>query len=262
MKQLILRIKRRESPFYDFLYRVGRKGRSFSVPTLPVIHGFLYHEWNLRTSVWHDFWRIFYYEPMFKSQCKAVGSNFRMEFAGNGSAKIIGSLNLSIGDHVTMFDNTMFVGLKVLDNPELIIEDHTYIGPLVRFMVGSRISIGKHCMITSRIVTDNQGHPIDDVLARMTCGGGAPSADKIRPVTIGDFCFLPLDTVIYPGVNIGDGVVARIGTHINRDAPPFCQVVGNPMKVVKKLPIPEQLRQIVGRERFESYLKAHDALNI
>ena len=199
---------------------------------------------------------------MFKSQCVSVGTNFYMEYAGNGSARIHGNLSVTIGNNVRMFDNTIFAGLKILDNPCLIIGDNTYIGPLVRFLVADRISVGSHCLITSRIITDNPGHPIDNVLERMTFGGGSPERESVRPVRIGDFCFLPLDTVVYPGVTVGDGVVARIGTHISRNVPPFCQVAGNPMRIVRKLPIPEKMKTIVGDERYKGYLDAHEQLDI
>jgi len=192
------------------------------------------------------------------SQCVSVGRNFRIEFAGNGSSRIAGNLDLYIGDNVTLFDNTMFAGLKVLENPQLIIGDNTYIGPLVRIMVGKRVTIGKNSLITSKIITDNPGHPISDVLARADFGGGSPSPDSIHPIIIGDFCFLPLDTVVYPGVTIGDGVVAKVGTHISKDVPSFCQIEGNPMRIIRKLPIPDELQEIVGEERFNDYLKSHE----
>jgi len=117
-------------------------------------------------------------------------------------------------------------------------------------------------MITSKIITDNPGHPIDNVLGRAQSGGGSPTPESVRPITIGDFCFLPLETVVYPGVTIGDGVVARIGTHINRDVPPFCQVEGNPMRIRKKLPIPNELVNVVGEERFSGYLEYQKNLSI
>lgn len=256
------RIKKRDSFLFDSLYRMFNWFRQISIPHNRVIHSFLYYEWTGRLSSWHNFWRVFYYEPMFKTQCASVGKNFRMEYAGNGSAKIFGGLSLNIGQNVTIFDNTMFVGLNVLDNPALNIGDNTYIGPLVRFMVGDRITIGKNCLITSRIITDNPGHPIDDVLARMSSGGGSPSPETIRPITVGDFCFLPLDTVLYPGVTIGDGVVVRVGTHINKDVPPFCLAAGNPMRIIRKLPIPDEMKELVGEVRFNEYLKSHAMLEL
>lgn len=73
---------------------------------------------------------------------------------------------------------------------------------------------------------------------------------------------MPLDTVVYPGVTIGDGVVARIGTHLNRDVPPFCLVSGNPMRIVRKLPIPEELEAVVGTERYNAYLESHKRVEV
>lgn len=262
INKIKLRVKKQETPFYAFLYRLAKSFVQLSIPHNKPFHSLLYNEWCTRTASWHNFWRIIYYEPMFKSQCKTVGRNFRMEYAGNGTTRIAGNLNLCIGDNVTIFDNTMFAGLKVLDNPELIIGDNSYIGPLVRILVGQRVIIGKHSLIASKMITDNPGHPVDDVMARVTSGGGSPTIETIRPVTIGDFCFLPLDTIVYPGVTIGDGVVARVGTHINKDVPPFCQIAGNPMRIIKKLPIPDELKNFVDKDRFESYLKSHALLNL
>ncbi len=262
INRLRFRIKKQETPFYAFCYRLAKSFDRLSMPHNKIFHSLLYNEWRSRTGAWHNFWRIIYYEPMFKSQCVSVGRNFCMYYAGNGAGRIIGHLNLYIGDNVTMYDNTVFVGLSVLKSPKLLIGDNSYIGPLVRFMVGGSVTVGKNCIITSKIITDNSGHPIDDVLERITSAGGSPAANTIKPIIIGDFCFLPLETVVYPGVTIGDGVVARIGTHISKDVPPFCQIAGNPMRIIRKLPIPDELQEIVGEERFNTYLKSHEMLKL
>jgi acetyltransferase-like isoleucine patch superfamily enzyme len=185
-----------------------------------------------------------------------------MWYAGNGIARIYGDLQLYLGSNVTIFDNTGFVGLKVLDKPKLYVGDNTYIAPRVRIMVGEEIRIGSYCTIGSTLITDNSGHPTDDVLKRMRSGAGSPAPETIKPVQIGDFCFLAVGTFVYPGVSIGDGVVATLGTHIIRDIPPFCQVSGNPAKIIKKLPIPEDLVNIVGRDRYNTYLEAYDSIEV
>jgi acetyltransferase-like isoleucine patch superfamily enzyme len=259
--QFKLAIRNRETSFYAFLYEIAKKIKSLSVPVVPKVHSFLYNEWDIRTRLWHEFWRIIYYEPIFKSQCVTVGSNFKMEYAGNGTTRVLGCLNMYFGSNVTIFDNTMLIGQKVFDHPELYIGDNTYIGPRVSINVAKKVLIGRNCMITSLIITDNPGHPVDNVISRLKSGGGSPHPDSIRPVSIGDFCFLALNSVVYPGTTVGDGVVARIGTHLSKSVPPFCLVGGNPWKIIKKLPIPEELRSIVGDERFESYLEVHKNIN-
>ena len=100
LRYVKLRIKRRDCFLFDSLYRMFNLFRQISIPHNRVIHSFLYSEWTGRLSSWHGFWRILYYEPMFKPQCARVGKNFRMEYAGNGSAKIFGNLILNIGNNV------------------------------------------------------------------------------------------------------------------------------------------------------------------
>jgi acetyltransferase-like isoleucine patch superfamily enzyme len=229
------------------------------MPCIKPLHSLLYWEWFLRKSLWHNFWRIVYYEPMFKSQCVSVGPGFLMEYAGNGSTRVIGDLQLHLGANVHIFDKTGFVGLKVCHKPELYIGDNTYISPSTQFLVGKKVTIGKNCMIGSSIITDNPGHSLD-ILKRLRADSFSP--EDIRPVKIGDFCWLPLGTWVYPGVTIGDGVVALAGTHINRDVPPFCLVAGHPMVIVRKLHIPKELIDIVGKERYESYLTSHEGLDL
>ncbi len=257
-----LAIRRRETPFHSKLYDIAKKFYGVSVPVIPGIHKFLYHEWACRTSVWHDFWRVVYYEPMFKSMCKEVGPGFKMYYGGNGITRIIGDLQIYLGSNVTIFDNTAFVGLKVLNKPELHVGSNTYIGPDVKFRVGKKIKIGKNCFISSRFISDNPGHSLDDALDRMQSGGGSPRPAEIRSIEIGDLCWLTLGTAVYPGTTIGDGVVAKLGTHLSKTVPPFCLVSGNPWKVEKKLPIPEELKECFGEDRFRMWKEQQGAVVI
>ena len=259
-REFSVAVRRRETPFYDRIYRIGKWMRNPPMPCIKPLHSLLYWEWLLRKSLWHNLWRIVYYEPMFKSQCVSVGPGFRMEYAGNGSTRISGDLQIYIGSNVTIFDNTFFVGLKVFDKPALHIGDNTYIGPEVHFLVGSKVSIGNHCMIGSNLITDNPGHSIN-VMNRLG-GRGYPDKEKIKPINIGDFVWLPLGTVVTSGVTIGDGVVAILGAHINTNIPPFCMVAGRPAKIIRKLPIPEELIKIVGKDRYEFYLESHKNLEL
>lgn len=256
-----LRIRRRDTYTYDLLYRIAKKIGALSFPCIKPLHSFLYWERIARILLWRNFWRVVYYEPVFKSQCKVVGKNFKMIQTGNGSMRIFGALDLYFGDNVTIFDNTHFAGLKLFDNPSLYVGNNTYLGPEVQINVASKISIGDHCMITSLLITDNPGHS-PSVMERLKSSGGTPLPREVKPINIGHFCFLALQTVVYPGATVGDGVVARIGTHINRDVPPFCQIGGQPFEIIRKLPIPPEIRTIVGEDKYNSYLAAHADLEI
>ena len=113
LRPLGVRIRRGDTPVCRFLYKIGKSVLQFQIPVWRPFHSLLYAEWCMRRSLWHNFWRVLYYEPMFKSQCKTVGKNFVMEYAGNGSTRIFGDLQVSFGNNVQIFDKTQFVGLKI-----------------------------------------------------------------------------------------------------------------------------------------------------
>lgn len=262
LRELGVKIRRKETPFYASLYGIAKSIRGFSIPVIKPVHSALYAEWALRTNLWHEFWRTVYYEPMFKSQCKEVGSGFKMWYAGNGCSRIFGNLDIYLGDNVTIFDNSSFTGLKVFDDPKLEIGNNTYIGPLARFMVAKNIKIGSFTIVTSSFIADNSAHSVSNAFARMASGYGGPSLKGIKPVVIGDLCWLAAGSRIYPGAQIGDGVVAKLDTHVKGMIPPFCLIEGNPCKIVGKLPIPEELKEHFGEDRYRLWKEQQDAVKL
>lgn len=55
------------------------------------------------------------------------------------------------------------------------------------------------------------------------------------PVKIGDNCWIGANSIILPGVTIGDMVVVAAGSVVTRDIPSNVMVAGNPAVVKKKL---------------------------
>lgn len=56
---------------------------------------------------------------------------------------------------------------------------------------------------------------------------------KKAPVVIGEGCSTGTNTIILPGVTIGDGVVIGAGSVVTKDIPAWSLAVGCPAKVVK-----------------------------
>ena len=52
--------------------------------------------------------------------------------------------------------------------------------------------------------------------------------------TIGKRCFIGVNSLIMPGVTIGDNVIIGGGTIITKNVPNNCIVVGNPGKIIRK----------------------------
>ncbi|WP_051237887.1 acyltransferase [Lacticigenium naphthae] len=59
--------------------------------------------------------------------------------------------------------------------------------------------------------------------------------EKVKPVIIGDNCWLGTRVLIMPGVTIGEGCVIAAGAVVSKSMPPFSVVAGNPAKAVKNL---------------------------
>jgi maltose O-acetyltransferase len=57
-----------------------------------------------------------------------------------------------------------------------------------------------------------------------------------KPVTIGDNCWIGGAAIILPSVSIGDNCIIGAGSVVTKNIPAHSLAVGNPAKVVKKLP--------------------------
>jgi acetyltransferase-like isoleucine patch superfamily enzyme len=57
----------------------------------------------------------------------------------------------------------------------------------------------------------------------------------VKPVVLGDHCFIGVNAVLMPGVTIGKGAVVTSGAVVLTDVPPFAVVSGNPARVIRSL---------------------------
>lgn len=53
-------------------------------------------------------------------------------------------------------------------------------------------------------------------------------------------CCIGMGSIIMPGVTVGEGSVIGAGSLVVNNIPPYCIAVGNPAKVVKILPNPDE----------------------
>ncbi len=229
-EEFSLRVRRRETPFYDGVYRVAKRIRSFEMPTIKPVFRFLYYERLFRISLWQNFWRIFYYQPMFRSKCEQVGKNLRII---GGIPQIAGNLKIYLGDNVTLHGVSTFSASKVYDSPVLRIGNNVHIGYQVGLAVGNEISIGNSVLMGNRIsIFGYDLHPTGPVKRR---AGESPSKENIKPVVIKDDVWIGSNVTILKGVVIGDGAIVAAGSVVAEDVPPSVIVAGNPAKAVKKV---------------------------
>jgi galactoside O-acetyltransferase len=123
---------------------------------------------------------------------------------------------------------------------------HTHLGKNVyanfnlTLVDDTHIFIGDYVMIGPNVTIATAGHPIDPEL-RMKV------AQFNIPVNIGNNVWLGANTVILPGVSIGDNSVIGAGSIVTKDIPENVVAVGNPCRV---------LREITARDK-EYYYKNH-----
>jgi acetyltransferase-like isoleucine patch superfamily enzyme len=61
----------------------------------------------------------------------------------------------------------------------------------------------------------------------------------LKPVVLEDHCFIGVNSVVMPGVTIGKASVVTSGSVVVTNVPPYTMVQGNPAKVIKQFPRPE-----------------------
>ncbi len=183
-------------------------------------------------SVYYFLVRVFFCEPLFKAYCKSYGRNLH---TGVFLHWVQGRGDLIIGDNV-IIDGAcnFFFAARYTQNPTLVIGDHTGIGHSCSFVVGNRITIGKHCRLAAGIqIFDVSGHPVDPA-DRMA--GKPANQEDVRPVTIGDNVWIGSNVIIHSGVSIGDNSIVSTGSIVMSSVAANTIVAGNPARQIRVIP--------------------------
>ena len=92
----------------------------------------------------------------------------------------------------------------------------------------AKIKIGDNCQMAPNVAIYTAGHPIHPVSRNSAYEYG-------KEVTIGDNVWLGGNTVVCPGVHIGNNVVIGAGSVVTKDIPDWSIAAGNPCKVIRKI---------------------------
>ena len=251
-EEFVVKVKKAETPFYARLNRAAHAVLRAEAPYVPAIHRLLYQERAVRIRVWRDFWRAFYYQPLFRSRCAECGKGLYIENSGQGLPYMEGDIEIHFGDYVSFVDRGAIVGLTAGYGQCLRVGDRTDIATPVSFFVGREISIGSDCIIAATLISDNPGHQIDYLERR----NARISPESIGRVIIGDDVWVGQQSMIIGNVRIGDGAIIGARAFVKKDVPPFCVVAGVPARLIRKLPFPEHLIEKLGEEQYRAYCDA------
>ncbi len=128
----------------------------------------------------------------------------------NEDFEIDSKLNVDYGYNVKIGKNfKSFFNLVLLDENEICIGDNVTFGPNVTILCAT--------------------HPIEDIITRNS------EFEYAKKVSIGNDVWIKGNTVILPGVKIGNNVIIENGSLINKNIPDNSYASGIPCKVLNKI---------------------------
>ncbi|MBQ8596253.1 MAG: sugar O-acetyltransferase [Lachnospiraceae bacterium] len=92
----------------------------------------------------------------------------------------------------------------------------------------AKVIIGDNCQMAPNVAIYTAGHPVHPDTRNTMYEYGIE-------VVIGDNVWIGGNTVICPGVHIGNNVVIGAGSVVTKDIPDWCVAAGNPCKVIRKI---------------------------
>ncbi len=64
------------------------------------------------------------------------------------------------------------------------------------------------------------------------------------PITLGDHCWIGMNAVILPGVELGERTVVGAGSVVTKSFPEgHCVIAGNPARILRRLEKPKEERE-------------------
>lgn len=95
-------------------------------------------------------------------------------------------------------------------------------------------TFGKDIVISKEVVLLTHDYSISrglESIGKLRCGIDS-EAFFLKPVTVGDNCFIGARAILLPGTILGDNVIVGAGAVVSGSIPSDSLVVGNPAKVI------------------------------
>ncbi len=106
--------------------------------------------------------------------------------------------------------------------------DYVYANFNLTLVDDTHIYVDSYTMFGPNVTVATAGHPIYPALREAMY-------QYNMPVRIGRNCWIGANTVIIPGITIGDNVVIGAGSVVTKDIPSNVVAVGNPCKILREV---------------------------
>jgi acetyltransferase-like isoleucine patch superfamily enzyme len=229
--RITLKLKRGEGPFYRTLNTLAHSLLHANVPLPRFLRPVVALLYEFHFAVWRTALLVltfFFWEPLFRSRCVQAGSKLHLTLL----PRIVGRPRLFLGNGVKLFGDVTFAAQGGDPAPEIILGDNVQIGHRVTFAASRQIIIEENAGVASDCyITDSDAPRADSPYAgELSLGGDA------RPVRICRMAWVGRGSCVLKGVTIGEGSIIGAGSVVIGDIPPFCVAMGNPARVVMKVP--------------------------
>lgn len=112
---------------------------------------------------------------------------------------------------------------------------NTFINTNCMFLDNNKISIGSNGLIAPYVQIYTADHPLKASERIIIEGDQSRYLTSSKPVKIGNNVWIGGNSVIFPGVTIGDNTTIGAGSVVTKDIPNDVLAFGNPCAVKKKL---------------------------
>lgn len=117
----------------------------------------------------------------------------------------------------------LYLGFHIRNPKGLTIEDGVSIGPKVLLDARKGLTIKENVVIGYGAIIWTLNHDYNDIHFSL----------KGAPVTIEKYAWICSNSIILPGIRIGEGAVVASGAVVTKDVPPYAVVAGIPAKIIK-----------------------------
>lgn len=153
-------------------------------------------------------WRLFFTKKMI-ALCKMKFKKFSDTAQFRAGAYAVGCSRIEIGNRVIIRPGCMLFGESESLQTSIIIEDNVMMGCGVHFYINN------HKFDNPSVPLIDQGYYPDE------------------PVILRKGCWIGANSILLPGVEIGENSVIGAGSVVTKSVPPRSVAVGNPARVIK-----------------------------
>ena len=148
--------------------------------------------------------------------------------------------SIVLGTSVFVHKNARIQGVnrynEILFTPRIVFCDNVTVQQNLHLTCANSIEIGENTAIGANVTITDIHHPYEDINVAIEMQDIICNA-----VQIGRDCKIYNNSVILPGVNIGDHVTIGANCVVNKNIPSYCVAVGNPVRIVKRYCFEKQL---------------------